>query len=226
MANKWANTEQLAAQLHDVPYFAGLGDVVIAESARQMVVRSYAQGEQIFLKGEGVGEAPFRLVLDGTVRIYVISPRGREQVLRLFNAGDTFADVPLFDGGGYPASADALTPVTLGLLPRNHLLRLMGDHPELALNIVGVMAGRLRHFNTLIEDLSLRRVRSRVAHMLAAEQASALTQAQMAAMIGSSREMVNRSLHSLEDEAVIELHDDGTLKILDAGRLAEIVDDY
>lgn len=225
MAYGQVDRAALTELLRTVPYFATLDETVLEEIHKHIVIRRYDAGSQIFLRGDGSGEAPFYLVVDGSVRIYVTSLRGREQVLRHFHAGETFAEVPLFDGGAYPANADALTDATIAILPRQHLLQLMGEHPELAFGVVQVMAERLRHFNELVEDLSLRRVVSRVAHLLASEQTGHLTQAQMAAMIGTSREMVNRSLHSLEDESVIRLYEDGAITILDNDRLMQIIDE-
>ena len=214
--------QSLRDMLPTVPYFAMLSDHVLDDIARHTVLRQVEAGTQLFLRGEGHAEAPFFLVVEGAVRVYLTSLRGREQVLRLFHAGDTFAEVPLFDGGAYPASADAFTDVTLAVLPRRHMLRLMHDHPELAVGVVKVMAERLRHFNALVEDLSLHRVLSRVAHLLITEQADELNQTQMATMVGSSREMVNRSLHALEDDSVIAIGDDGEILILNPDRLNQI----
>ncbi len=213
------------SMLGAVPYFAGLDDEIIDNLMQGVQIREIAAGTTLFLLGEGRNSVPFYLIVRGTVRVYVASLRGREQVLRLFHEGDTFAEVPLFDGGSYPANADALTDVTLAVIPREQVLRTMREHPELAVGTVKVMAERLRHFNALVEDLSLRRVVSRVARLLVSEQPQNLTQAQMAAMIGTSREMVNRSLHSLEDDRVIHLHDDGTISLLNAERLSRIIDE-
>jgi len=211
--------------LRAVPYFADLDDEIIDILMQGMQIRDIAAGTTLFLQGEGRDNVPFYLIVQGTVRVYVASLRGREQVLRLFHEGDTFAEVPLFDGGSYPANADALTDVTLAVIPREQVLRAMLRHPEIAVGTVKVMAERLRHFNALIEDLSLRRVVSRVARLLVSEQPQNLTQAQMAAMIGTSREMVNRSLHSLEDDRVIDLHEDGAVIVLKPERLSRIIDE-
>ncbi len=223
MIRKRIDSMKLIGMLRGIPYFADLDETVLEEVVQHMSIRRFDAGAHIFMRGEGYGETPFFLIVEGTVRVYVASVRGREQVLRLFHAGDTFAEVSLFDGGAYPASADALTDATVAILSRRHLLYLMRHHPEIAIGVVRVMAERLRHFNALVEDLSLRRVVSRVAHLLMSEQADELTQAQMAAMVGTSREMVNRSLHSLEDEQAIELHDHGGVRILNPDRLHQIM---
>lgn len=217
-------TSQIRLLMRNVPYFAELDAEALNDLMQWVQVRKLPAGHTIFLKGEGQGEAPFYLVVEGRVRAYLSSMRGREQVLRLFHPGDTFGEVPLFDGGPYPASTEAMTDVVLASVPRQEVLRLMKMYPELAIRIVNVMAGRLRHFNVLIEDLSLRRVVSRVARLLAEGQSSELTQAQMATMVGSSREMVNRSLHRLEDDGILDLNEAGAITILDLERLVNVID--
>lgn len=218
------DTARIWRMLRAVPYFAELDEIVLNDLMQRMQLRQIPARQTIFLKGEGSGEAPFYLVIDGQVRIYLASERGREQVLRVFGPGDTFGEVPLFDGGPYPASADALTDVLLAVVPRAQVLGLMVDHPTFAIEAVQVLASRLRHFNTLIEDLSLRRVAGRIARLLLEEPAAKFTQAQIAAMIGASREAVNRSLHTLEDDGLIELGAAGRVTILDRERLAAFVE--
>lgn len=219
-----AGSSGLRTLLSSVVYFADLDDQVLEEIAAQMSMREIPANGSIFFEGEGLGEAPLHLVVSGTVRVYKSSTKGREQTLRLFHAGDTFADVPLFDGGAYPASADALVDSTIAVLPRPVFQDLMRRFPEIAIAATRVTADRLRHLNAMVEDLALRRVISRVARLLISERAEALTQEQMASMIGTSREMVNRSLHRLEDEHIIAL-DSQDITILDPDGLSRIVDD-
>lgn len=218
------DNEQLRKMMRSVPYFSSLDESTFEYIMQSVQLRRFPAGSTLFLRDEGHGSAPFYLVVEGTVRVYVSSLRGREQVLRHFHPGDTFGEVPLFDGGAYPASADTLTDVVLAVLPRAQFLQLMKENPEFTVGIINVMAGRLRHFNKVVEDLSLRRVISRVANLLVEEQASELTQAQMAAMIGASREMVNRSLHSLEDDGIIELAEGGRIIICNPDRLTAVIE--
>ncbi len=210
--------------LRSVSYFADLSDFEIEDISRSLDIRSFPAGAQIFFQGQGVGTASLHIVVEGSVRVYRSSTRGREQVLRMFHAGDTFAEVPVFDGGPYPVSADAIDDSVLALLSRRTLLNLMRLHPEIALSVIQTLASRQRHFANLIEDLSLRRVVSRVAKLLLTESSDSLTQSQMAAMTGTSREMVNRSLHHLEDEGAIEIVDHQT-RVNDPQLLSKIAED-
>lgn len=210
--------------LRSCPYFAELSDDLLETLLGVVTVRSYAPGESIFFEGQAAGKAALHIVESGTVRILKISVEGREQVLRLMREGDSFADVPAFDGGGYPANAAALDASTVLTIPRQPLLALMRKHPDIALGALGTMASRLRHMTGLVEDLSLRRVMSRVAHLLQANQGGAnLSQSQMASMVGTAREMVNRSLNSLADQQIIELRGQ-EIVIVDPERLSQVVE--
>lgn len=206
-----------------VPYFQDLDERTLEVVLKCIQLRDVPAGAPLFFEGEDEGEVPLYVVVSGTIRVYKSSLRGREQVLRLFHAGETFAEVPLFDGGAYPANADALVDSTVAVLPRQLFLRLMREYPEIAVAATQILGDRLRHFNVLIEDLSLRRVRSRVARRIL-ESDERVTQAQMAAMSGTSREMISRSLHQLEDEGVLDLSHQEIL-ILDPDRLRQIVEE-
>src|SRR5262245_22327709 len=190
--------------LRSSPYFARLDDAALEPLVRATQARSYSAGQRIFGEGDDEGAAALHIVAQGVVRIFKLSAEGREQVLRLMRLGDSFADVAAFDGGPYPANADALEPATVLALPRKALLDALRAHPELAIGAIQILAARLRHMTGLVEDLSLRRVMSRVAKLLYTYEGDLhLTQTQMAAMIGTAREMVNRSLHTLSDAGAI-----------------------
>jgi CRP/FNR family transcriptional regulator len=210
--------------LRSSPYFARIDERPLEEIAAAMQERSYGPGERIFSEGDDEGAAALHFVEQGTVRIYKLSTEGREQVLRLMRPGDSFADVAVFDGGPYPANADALEFSVVAAIPRKALQRVMRDHPEIALGALQVMAARLRHLTGLVEDLSLRRVMSRVARLLQEHPEGVnLTQSQMAAMVGTAREMVNRSLHTLSEQGVIALRGQAIV-INDRDELARIVE--
>lgn len=207
--------------LQTCPYFKSLSDPMLGKVADVAISRSYGAGEALFFDGDP--NAALHIVESGTVRIFKVSVEGREQVLRLMRPGDTFADVPAFDGGPYPANADAMEPSVVLSIPREPLLQLMRENPEIALGALETMASRLRHMTGLVEDLSLRRVMGRVANLLLSNQSGvSLSQTQMATMVGTAREMVNRSLNALAERGVIEVHGQ-EIKILDRVALEEIV---
>lgn len=199
--------------LRKVPYFAGLPADVLTALSVASVERTFTRGEIIFLEGdEGAG---LHIVASGEVKVFKVSPQGREQILHRFAPGDTFNDVAVLDGGPNPASASAITDATLWVIPRSQLRRLTDTYPVLAWALIESIARRARHLVAMVEDLSLRSVKSRVARLLLAEARRApatqgldrsqmVTQAEMAARLGTVREMIGRALRELADEGVIE----------------------
>ena len=206
--------------LRTCPYFSSLPVELLELVLSVSHIAAYDMGEALFFEGDP--NAALHIVETGTIRIFKVSVEGKEQVLRLMRPGDTFADVPAFDGGPYPANGDAMEPSTVLSIPREPLLDLMRIQPEIALGALATMASRLRHMTGLVENLSLRRVMNRVANLLINnETGMSFSQSQMATMVGTAREMVNRSLNALADQGVIELQGQ-TITILDRERLSEI----
>jgi CRP/FNR family transcriptional regulator, cyclic AMP receptor protein len=203
------------------PLFARLPDEVRAEIVVRMVPRQYRRGAVIFTEGEPA--TALYIVGSGTVRILKRSPNGREQTLIFADAGDSFAEVPLFDHGPYPASAEAFTDVLVYALPAVDITRLVRTTPVFAENAVAVFAARNRRLTEIVENLAFRPVIGRLARTLL-DDPHEQTQTEMAAMVGAAREMVNRSLHTLEREGIIEMVG-GHIAILDRDRLAEIAAD-
>lgn len=209
-----AGATPIAAFLRSVPYFARLNVDELSTLAANFAVRRYTKGELIILEGE-----PCRglfLVQSGRVRIYKTSLEGREQVLNLAGPGDSFNEVPNFDGGPNPASAEALAASCVLQLRPDLVMRMVERYPSVAAAMLHGLARRLRHLSTVVEDLSFKHVTSRLAKVLleyAAEPAAGheaglkqrLTQTEMAAMIGTAREMVGRSLKSLEAQGALRV---------------------
>lgn len=177
-----------------------------------MIRRVFEAGAIIFLEGEPT--SGLFLIAQGKVRIFKVSSEGKEQGLHLLGPGDVFNDVAALDGGPNPASAMALEPAVVWVLPREQLMRAVESSPELARAIIEHLAARARYLVTKVEDLSFRSVTARLARLLL-EQASLsgtenqltrqrwMTQAEMAAQLGTAREVVGRSLRELESEGLI-----------------------
>ncbi len=145
------------------------------------------------------------------VKVFKTSAEGKEQILNIVRPGESFNEVPILDGSPNPTGAQAIGPVVLYGIRRGDLKVILQDYPQVALNIIKVMAERVRHLVSLVEDLSFRRVVGRVAKILL-EQAGdgsgtrpRLTQQEMAAMAGTAREVVGRSLKSLKERGAIRL---------------------
>jgi CRP/FNR family transcriptional regulator len=193
-----------------LPYFKSFGDAALERISRDAMETSIDRGQVIFLEGE-----PCRgmyVVRTGRVRVFKTSAEGREQVLFIARAGDSFNDVPVFDGGPNPASASALDPATVYLVPRETLLALIESCPA-ARAVIGLFAARLRHLTAVVEDLSFRSVLSRLARLLlesaGRENGPAplrpMTQDEMAAMVGTVRDVIGRALRQLESAGAIRL---------------------
>ena len=213
--------------LQSTPYFEGLSPAELG-SIRQLVFEKTAErGEVILLEGEPA-EALF-FVASGAVKVFKTSIEGKEQILSIVHPGESCNDVPIFDDGPNPASAQAMGSVVLYGIPKSELKVILWNHPQVALNIIKVLADQVRQLVSLVEDLSFRHVIGRVAKILL-EQAGdgtgsrpRLTQQEMAAMAGTAREVVGRSLKTLEEEGKIRL-ERHRIVITDKETLKEVVE--
>lgn len=196
--------------LRSLPCFAGLSDEETQRLERESLERSFDKGKTLFLEGEPC--EGLYIVESGVVRIFKISSEGREQVLMVARRGDVFNVAPVFDIGSNPANASALESCTVLLIPKEMMLSLVADCPA-ALGIIKLLVERLRHLTTLVEDLSLRRVVSRLARVLldlavvegGPSPAVSLTQTEMAAMAGTVRDVLGRALREMEEAGAIRM---------------------
>lgn len=210
--------------LRKIPYFTMLSSDELAHAAAVTVERHYNRGDIVLLEGDTGGALYY--VCSGLVKVFKTSPEGKEQVLRLIAAGYTFNDVPALDGGPNPASVAAMEPSVIYVIKRAELRRLIMTRPEVAEAVVLALANALRHLVTLVEDLSLRHVTARVAKTLLDQETLSqqgrhthrLTQQEMAALVGSAREVVGRALKELEAAGAIEMHQ-GRVIVLNRERL-------
>lgn len=199
-------TEILEA-LRRVPYLSALDDALTSELTPYVVERSLDRGDILFLEGEPC--AGLFMIVRGRVKIFKVSPQGREQILHVLGPGDTFNEVAVLDGGPNPASAATLTPATLLILTREPLLDLIGRHSPLARSVIEHLASRTRHLILLVEDLSFRTVSSRLARLLLEEAGDTSrvpkrwTQEEMASRLGTAREVVSRALRQLESSGLL-----------------------
>ncbi len=211
--------------LRAIPEFSLLSDEELVHVRPLIRKRQVQRGEILFFEGEP-GEWLY-YIQSGRVKVFKTSADGKEQVLRIFHAGESFNDVPVFDGGPNPASAMVLEDGVVYALWREDVQRLLANHPAIALSVIQVLASRLRYMVGLVEDLSFRHVRARVAKMLLlhseeieGKTAHRLTQQELAALVGTAREVVGRVLKSLEQEGTIDL-EQGRITILNRERLEE-----
>lgn len=197
--------------LRSISYFSGLDEAILKALAGVAVRRRYNAGQMIFMEGEPC--AGLFIVESGRVKIFQLSPGGREQILYILGAGEGFNEVAVLDGGANPISAMALERTWVLVIDRPSMVDLLGRYPALSRAVIENLARRARHLVSLVENLSLRTVMGRLAKLLL-EQAKevdvgrvprTLTHAQMAARLGTVREVITRSLHKLEDEGIIKI---------------------
>ncbi len=203
------------AALKKVAVFAGLSESELGFLGERARARAYGAGESVFSEGE-----PCRglfVVESGAVKVFKLSAAGREQVLTVERAGNSLAELPVFDGGNYPASAVAAEASKLLFISKEDFHRLCVAHPEVALKILRVMGSRLRRLVNLIEELSFTTVRQRLAALLArmAEQGQSgtegieftlpMSQQELAAQIGTVRELVSRNLGRFQAAGILRV---------------------
>ncbi len=196
-----------------IPYFQHLDGRVLDRIRTSAFEVQLEKGQILFTEGEPA-QAMY-VVRSGRVKIFKLSPDGREQVLRMAGADDCFNEVPVFDEGPNPANAQAVEPATLWGIRRTDMRRLVEEHPAIAIGFLQAFASKLRYFTRKVEDLSFRSVTSRVAKLLLeiAEDdgrgglrlRQQFTQQEMAAVVGTAREMIGRAFKALEKEGAIKL---------------------
>lgn len=219
--------EPLAAGLAAVPYLALLPERERAALAARCAVRSARRGAVIF--DEGAPATGLWVVLAGRVKLVRVSASGREQVLHAEGAGATLAEVPVFDGGGYVATAVAMDDVRMLFVPRDAVLAVCRRRGDVALGVIAVLAARVRTFARLIEDLALRDVTARVARFLLAEARRRGgdvielpgTREDIGARLGTVRELVSRALGRLRADGAIAVRG-RTVRVRDRARLAAL----
>jgi CRP/FNR family transcriptional regulator len=196
--------------IKSIPYFSGLSPAEL-DSLKGLIFETTAErGRFILLESEPADALYF--VVSGVVKVFKTSADGREQILQIVRPGESFNDAPVFDGGPNPASAQAMGPVVLYGINNSDMGAILRTHPQVALNVIHVLSQKLRHLVSLVEDLSFKHVTARLAKILleyagdgVGSAKPRLTQQEMAAMAGTAREMIGRSLKELEDEKIIRL---------------------
>jgi CRP-like cAMP-binding protein len=213
--------------LKGIVYFSDLGLAELESIKRLVFEKTADRAEVVLLEGEPAANLYF--VASGVVKVFKTSAEGKEQILSIVRPGESFNDVPIFDGGPNPVSARAMGPVLLYGIKKNDMEAILRNYPQIALNVIKVLARRVRHLVSLVEDLSFKHVISRVAKILLEHtggeigRGPRLTQQEMAAMAGTAREVVGRSLKALEDEGAIKL-DRHRIIITDKEALQKIIE--
>jgi CRP/FNR family cyclic AMP-dependent transcriptional regulator len=224
----------LLSLLHGVQLFSELNDDALRQLARRCVTKTVSAGSVLFTTGEVC--RGLYVIESGRVRIYRIDPSGREQVLHMEGPGRPVAELPIFDGGPYPASAVTIDDSTLVFLPREAFEFLSRSQPDIAQAVIRALGRRLRHLVHLTETLAFRDVAARLAMLLVgyAERAGSTTaagieiqldrtQEELAHEIGTARESVSRAMKQLRRKGLIEPLQRNRLLIPDVQRLRALL---
>ena len=200
--------------LAKVAIFSGLTETELSFLAQRAVPRQYAPGEVVFAEGQPC--AGLYVVERGHIRIFKTSPGGREQVLTIDGPGSSVAEVPVFDGGNYPASGAAVDSALLLFVSKQDFQALCLAHPQVTLKVLRIVGARLRRLVGIIEELSFTTVRHRLASFLVrlARQEGKRTlggieillpasHQELAAQIGTVRELVSRNLSRFQAEGLL-----------------------
>ena len=220
----------IPSHIDAIPIFIGLPQEQKEDLSKIAVEKAFSKGQIIFSEGEeGTG---FYVVITGRVKIYKLSPEGKEQILHIFGMGEPFGEVPVFAGENFPANAEALEKSTALFFPRLALLKLIKQNPSFALNLLAILSRRLRNFAAQIENLSLKEVPSRIAaHLLylselkkgSTELKLTITKGQLASLLGTIPETLSRILGRMSGEGLISLKGPH-IKILDRDGLKTLAD--
>lgn len=175
------------------------------------ISQTFSKGEMIFFEqDQGNG---FYLMAEGLVKIFKVSPSGKEHILHVFGPGEPFGEVPVFSGKRFPANAEAIKDSRVLFFPRTAFLELITANPSLALNILAVLSMRLRQFTDQIENLSLKEVPARLAAYLlylATEQKNSevvtldISKGQLASLLGTIPETLSRILTRMGKQGLIK----------------------
>jgi CRP/FNR family transcriptional regulator len=211
-------------KLARIPLFAGLTGHELEALAQRAVEKRFASDEMLFWEGEPC--AGIFLIVQGSVKIFKTSQGGREMMLALESAPSTVAELPLFDGGSYPASVRAVEPVTALFVGKADFQQVCRQYPDVALKVLAVVGHRLRHLVGVIEAMTFGSVTGRLARLLleASQLAGSdefdlpLTHQELASRLGTVREVVSRNLARFRAEGLIRV-EGRRLHILDRAGL-------
>lgn len=196
-----------------IPMFSELREDELQRIAEHCRVQSCGKGGVLFHEGD-----PYRgfyVVLDGSVKIFKMSPDGKETVLHVLFPPQTLAEIPMFAGEDYPAHAECLAESTVMFVEKQGFLSLLRQNPDLSLRMLAGLSKRLRHLAAQLEDLTAHDVRTRLVHYLLDEYriqkpgrllpriTLRISKSVLAAQIGTTLETLSRTFRKLEDEGLI-----------------------
>ncbi|MBZ0303929.1 MAG: Crp/Fnr family transcriptional regulator [Anaerolineae bacterium] len=203
--------EMLTVQNHirSIIYFEGIAEAELSHITDHSLLRAFSAGEMIFLEGEPADG--LWIVESGHIKIFKLNPDGGEHILHLRGPGKSFNDIAALDGGSNPANATVLSPeAQVWLVPSEVITAVLMRDAQVALNVIRLLAVRVRSLVGQIEDLALYSVVVRLARFLLkqAEDPSlsgpGVTRMAIAAHINTTPQTISNVLRSLEDAGAIQ----------------------
>ena len=189
-------------------YFEGLDQSLLKQVADHTQLREFERGESIFWEGDEC--AGLHIIEQGCVKLYRLSPQGRQYIVRVLQEGDTCNEVPTFDGGKNPVNLEALETTRVWVIQAEILRELLQKHPEFAQKVINNFAQNLRGLVRMVSEMAFYQVTHRLARLISEQTPDELsgipwTQEQLAARLGTVREVVARSLKELERSGAINV---------------------
>jgi len=213
-----------------IPIFNGLPEDQIAAVKQIALEKKVNKGEILFSEGdEGKG---FFVIAEGRLKVFKVSPEGKEQILHILGPGQPFGEVSVFAGQRFPANAQALEKTLVLFLPRAAIVNLIAANPSLALNMLAVMSIKLRQFAVQIENLSLKEMPARLSSYLIflAEEQDAddvvtlnISKGQLASILGTIPETLSRIFARLSGQNLIRV-EGKKITLLDRSGLEDLAD--
>jgi CRP/FNR family transcriptional regulator len=203
-----ASHSQKLNLLHKNEYFEGLDGSLLEQVSRHMQLREYERGEALFWEGDPC--AGLHIIEQGFVKLYRLSPQGRQYIVRVLQEGDTCNEVPTFDRGTNPVNVEALEATRVWVIQPDILRTLLKKHPDFAQKVVDNLAKNLRGLVRMVSEMAFYQVTHRLARLISEQSPEELsgtpwTQEQLAARLGTVREVVARSLKELERSGAIHM---------------------
>lgn len=214
------------------PLFSGMKEEDLKKIVTTALPKQIKKKEILFSDGEEA--RGFYAILSGRIKLYKVSPEGKEQILHIVSAPDAFAEAALFLEGSYPAFAEALSDSRLLFFPKREFIHLIEKNPQLSINMIVSLSQYLKRFALLIEELSLKEVSSRIAKYFIdlslksvkegknpKELELDLSKTQLASRLGTISETFSRTLAKMKAKGIIDVKKNRIL-ILDREALEEL----
>ncbi len=218
-------TEKLKT-LRRNPYFDELPETVLRDLADVTQLHAYERGDVLFWEGDEC--AGLHIIESGSVKLYRISPQGRQYIIAVLTEGATCNEVPAFDGGTNPVNVEALEPARVWVVDARTLRKLVKSNPEFALKVLSKFGQNLRNLVHKVSEMAFYQVTHRLARLIDEMQTHPSphwTQEQLAARLGTVREVVSRSLKELEKSGAIRV-EDRRIRIIDDDILRQWTQPY